>query len=89
LLLYGPRVLRWAREYCGDARQLAALGSSDCPDYRAYARWYSPAARAVRTIPPRLYDRRVVASDLPATFAQLAAARTLATEVFVSYALAR
>jgi hypothetical protein len=47
-----------------------------------------PRAPSSTTL-PRLYDRRVVASDLPATFAQLAAARTLATEVFVSYAPAR
>lgn len=66
-------------------RQLAVLGSSDCPDYHAHARWYFPAARAVQMVLPRLFDHRVVAPDLPATFTRLAADRTLATKVFVSY----
>ncbi len=66
-------------------RQLTVFGSSDCPDYGAHARWYFPAARAVRTLLPRLFDQRIVAADLPATFAQLAADQTLANKVFVSY----
>ncbi len=66
-------------------RQLTALGSSDCPDYRAHARWYFPAARAAHTILPRIFERRIVAADLPATFAQLADDQTLATKFFVNY----
>ena len=66
-------------------RQLAIIGSSDCPDYRAHAAWYYPAARAVRQTLPRLFDRRIAAPDLPATFARLAAEQALATKVFVGY----
>ena len=68
-------------------RQLAIVGSSDCPDYRAHVEWYFPAARATQANLSRLFDRRVVAADLPATFAQLAADQALATKVFVGYDL--
>lgn len=66
-------------------RQLAVLGSSDCPDYRAHARWYFPAVRAVRAILPRLFDRRIAAADIPAIFGPLATDQTRTTKVFVSY----
>lgn len=69
-------------------RQLAIIGSSDCPDYRKHARWYFPTVRAAISL-ARLFDRRVLAQALPETFARLAADPSTATKVFVDYPLAR
>lgn len=71
------------------ARQLVVVGTSDCPDYHAHARWYFPAARRAADHLPRLFDRRIAAADLPATFAALAGGALVATKIFVRYDDAR
>jgi alcohol dehydrogenase len=66
-------------------RQLLIIGSSDCPDYHAHARWFFPhAARHMPTL-RRLFDRRVRRSALPATFAALATGDLAATKVLIEY----
>jgi alcohol dehydrogenase len=66
-------------------RELAVFGTSDCPDYHAHARWYfanvAPAAPALA----RLFDLRIDAADLSATFARLAGGAARARKVLVHY----
>jgi alcohol dehydrogenase len=70
------------------ARQLTVVGTSDCPDYHAHARWYFPAVQRTDGRLARLFDRRIAAADLPATFADLASGESSAIKVFVRYNLA-
>ncbi len=66
-------------------RELTVYGSSDCPDYHGHARWYwanlVPAAPQLA----QLFDLRIVAADLPATFADLASGVLRASKVLVHY----
>lgn len=66
-------------------RQLSVVGSSDCPDYHAHARWYFEAV--ARTDPPleQLFDRTVPATELPDTLAALARGSLSAIKVLVRY----
>lgn len=66
-------------------RQLRIVGSSDCPDYGAHARWYFPLAARRGADVERLFDLRVAAPDLPATFAGLASGALTAIKVLVNY----
>lgn len=66
-------------------QQLSVVGSSDCPDYHAHARWYFPLAALHQATLERLFDCRVAATELSTTFAALASGTLLATKVLVSY----
>ncbi len=70
-------------------QQLQIVGSSDCPDYHAHARWFFPLAARHQTTLERLFEHRVRATDLPATFAALAAGTLVATKVLSRYASGR
>lgn len=66
------------------ARELTVCGTSDCPDYHAHASWYFAHVAPVLA---QLFDLRIAASDLPATFAQLADGGAQAVKVLVHYDL--
>ena len=66
-------------------RQLAVVGSSDCPDYREHGRWFFPLARRHEIQLARLFDQTIRADELPATFAALADGTLAATKVLVRY----
>lgn len=66
-------------------RQLLVVGSSDCPDYRAHARWFFPLAARHEAILRQLFDYRAHWSNLPATFAALASGDLMATKIFIEY----
>lgn len=66
-------------------RQLTVIGSSDCPNYHAHSRWYFTAMRASNPGLEQLFDLRIPASALPATFEALAYGRQRAIKVLVAY----
>ena len=66
-------------------RQLQVVGSSDCPDYHAHARWFFPHATRHEAALRQLFDRRVHWSGLPATVAALASGEITATKVLIEY----
>lgn len=66
-------------------RQLTIVGSSDCPDYHAHARWYFAALRASNPGLERLFDLRVPAATLPSTFEALASGQRRAIKALVAY----
>lgn len=66
-------------------RQLSVVGSSDCPDYRAHARWYFPLARRHSATLERLFEQQIAADDLPPTFAALASGAINPVKVLVHY----
>lgn len=66
-------------------RQLTVVGSSDCPDYQAHARWYFDAVQGRGTSPARLFDLHVPAAELPTVFDVLAENQHRAIKVLVSY----
>ena len=65
--------------------QLSVVGSSDCPDYHTHARWYFPLAQRHSATLERLFDHRITAEDLPATFAALASGAINPVRVLVHY----
>ncbi len=65
--------------------QLSVVGSSDCPDYHAHARWYFPLAQRHSATLERLFDHRITADDLPETFAALASREINPVKVLVRY----
>ncbi|HEY8598469.1 MAG TPA: zinc-binding alcohol dehydrogenase [Thermomicrobiales bacterium] len=65
--------------------QLSVVGSSDCPDYQAHARWYFPLAQRHSATLERLFDQQITADDLPATFAALASGVANPIKVLVHY----
>lgn len=67
------------------ARQLAVVGSSDCPDYRQHASWFFPRARDAAVPLKAIFDQEAPASNLPEVFAQLASGSLDAVKVFVRY----
>ncbi len=66
-------------------RQLAVVGSSDCPDYHAHAQWYFEVVWRAQPPLGRLFDRHVSATELPDIFARLADGSVRATKVLVRY----
>lgn len=70
-------------------RQLNIIGSSDCPDYHAHARWFFPLATRHQGVLEQLFDHQVRPAGLPATFAALASGDLLATKVLVHYGTSR
>ena len=67
------------------ANQLRVVGSSDCPDYHAHARWWFPLARDRAADLDRLFDLRIDRGGLPETFAALAEGAVTPVKVLVSY----
>ena len=65
--------------------QLSVVGSSDCPDYHAHARWYFPLARRHSATLERIFDHQITADELPATFAALASGAIAPVKVLVRY----
>jgi alcohol dehydrogenase len=66
-------------------RELTVYGTSDCPDYHAHARWYFAHVAPAAPVLAQLFDLRVAATELPATFAQLADGAARAIKVLVHY----
>jgi hypothetical protein len=66
-------------------RELTVCGTSDCPDYHAHARWYFAHAAPAAPVLAQLFDLRIAAADLPATFARLADSTARAIKVLVHY----
>ncbi len=66
-------------------RQLTVIGSSDCPDYHVHARWYFPLAARHQNTLEQLFDLQIAASELPQTFADLAAGNLAAVKVLIHY----
>lgn len=67
------------------ARELAVVGSSDGLDYHAHARWFFARVQDGRSGLERLFDCRITAAELPATFARLATGELRALKVLVRY----
>ncbi len=67
--------------------QISVVGSSDCPDYHAHARWYFPLAQRHSATLERLFSHRITAEDLPATFAALASGALNPVKVLVRYSV--
>ena len=67
------------------ARQLTVVGSSDCPDYRAHAKWYFSEARKASDSLLAIFDHEASASSLPEVFNGLASCARVATKVLVHY----
>lgn len=65
--------------------QLSVVGSSDCPNYQAHARWYFPLAQRHSATLERLFDHRIATIDLPVTFAALASGAINPVKVLVHY----
>lgn len=66
-------------------KELEIVGSSDGWDYQEHARWYFEAVRRDFRDLERIFDRRIAAADLPATFEQLATDDDRPVKVFVRY----
>lgn len=65
--------------------QLSVVGSSDCPDYHAHARWYFPLAQQHSATLERLFNHRITAAEIPATFAALSSGEINPVKVLVQY----
>ena len=66
-------------------RELTVVGSSDCPDYHAHARWYFPVVRRAGHGLAQLFDLRVSADELCGTFERLSTGAATATKVLIRY----
>jgi hypothetical protein len=64
---------------------LVVVGSSDCPDYHAHARWYFNVGPGAATALETIFDLRIEAHELPTTFALIATRDTTPVKVSVRY----
>jgi alcohol dehydrogenase len=66
-------------------QELTIIASSDGWDYRQHARWHCDIVRDGCGGIERIFDHRVAADDLPATFEAIAAGQIAPVKVFVQY----